>query len=145
MVAIALAFAMATPAKLSFGDLFEAGATLKPSARVLSLEGRRVRIEGFMSQMEASPRGAFWLCRTPVFADEAGGGTADLPPESVLVILTPEGAGEIDPIRGPIRVEGRLEVGRKVGRDGTLSLFRIVLDPPRKVPRSATAKKKERE
>jgi hypothetical protein len=144
MFALALVLAMAAPAPLSFADLFDAGATLKPSARVLSLDGRRVRIEGFMAQMEMPPQGAFWLCRTPVFGDEAGGGTADLPPERVLVTLTPSGTAEIKPIRAPIRVEGRLEVGRKVARDGTLSHFRIVLDPHRNIRPSSAASKERK-
>jgi len=144
MVALALLFALAAPARLSFADLFDAGATLKPSARVLSLEGRRVRIDGFTAQMEMPPQGAFWLCRTPVFADEAGGGTADLPPERVLVTLTSPATAEVAPIRGPIRVEGRLEVGRKVASDGTLSHFRIVLDPPRNIRPGSTLKKERK-
>jgi len=143
MFALALFLAMAAPARLSFADLFDAGETLKPSARVLSLDGHRVRIEGFMAHLELPPQGAFWLCRTPVFGDEAGGGTADLPPDSVLVTLTPPGTAEIKPVPGPIRVEGRLEVGRKVAPDGTISQFRIVLDPHRNV-RPASAARKER-
>jgi hypothetical protein len=128
MLVLALA-AAASP--LSFSQLLEPGAALKPSARVLSLDGKRVRIEGFMAHLELPPQGAFWLCRTPVVSDEAGGGTADLPPESVRVELSPARATPVDHIRGPLRIEGRLEVGRKVAADGSVSLFRVVLDPPR--------------
>jgi hypothetical protein len=142
MLALVLALTAAAPASLSFADLFEPGPTLKPSQRALSLNGKRVRIDGFMAHMEIPPHGAFWLCRMPVAADEAGGGTADLPPESVLVELTPARADPVEPIAGPLRVEGRFEVGRKATADGTLSLFRIVLDPPRRSSR-AVPKKKE--
>jgi hypothetical protein len=63
--------------------------------------------------------------------DEGGGGTGDLPVESILVVLTPLQEGPVAPIRGRLRVEGRFETGRKVSPDGTVSLFRIVLDPSR--------------
>jgi hypothetical protein len=49
----------APPAALQFSDLLEPWGPLRPSAKVLSLEGKRVRIEGFMARMEVPPRGAF--------------------------------------------------------------------------------------
>jgi hypothetical protein len=67
----------------------------------------------------------------PLELDEAGGGSADLPVESILVVLTPPKEGPVAPIRGPLRVEGRFETGRKVSSGGTVSHFRIVLDPSR--------------
>jgi len=127
MLAIAIAAAVA---QLSFAELFEASGPLRPSQIATQLSGKRVRVDGFMARMEIPPHGAFWLCRMPLALDEAGGGTADLPVESILVVLTPPGSVPVEPIRGPLRVEGTLEVGRKVAADGTLSLFRIVLDPP---------------
>ena len=74
---------------LSFKEFFELErGELKPSARLLALNGKHVRLIGFMVQMENSPLGAFYLCEHPVFCDEEGGGTADLPPESVLVLVS---------------------------------------------------------
>jgi hypothetical protein len=57
--------------------------------------------------------------------------------------LTPQGEQEALPLRGPLLVEGRLEVGRKQAPDGTLSLFRIVLDAvhSRKAPSRAPKEK----
>src|SRR5262249_48109725 len=124
MLAIAIAAAVA---QLSFADLFEPSGPLRPSLHAARLSGKRVRVDGFMARMEIPPAGAFWLCRMPLALDEAGGGTADLPVESILVVLTPSSASPIEPIRGPLRVEGTFEVGRKVAADGTISLFRIVL------------------
>jgi hypothetical protein len=108
--------------------LFEKQGDLRPSDRIQQLAGKRVRVEGFMARMEQPPSGAFWLCRTPLDIDEGGAGTGDLPIESILVVLTPASERQIPPLRGPLRVEGKLEVGRKQAPDGTLSLFRIVLD-----------------
>jgi hypothetical protein len=123
----ALIVAAAT-AQLSFGGLFQKQGDLRPSDRVQQLAGKRVRVEGFMAHLEQPPKGAFWLCRKQLDIDEGGGGTGDLPIESILVVLTPPGDQQIPPLRGPLRVEGTLEVGRKEAPDGTLSIFRIVLD-----------------
>ena len=128
MVAVLLAAAV-TP--LSFSALFAPGAPLRPSPRVEELSGKRVRIEGFMARMEVPPRGAFWLCKAPLELDEAGGGTADLPVESILVVLTPRRDEPVPALRGRLRVLGRLETGRAVAADGTVSFFRIVLDAHR--------------
>ena len=125
MLVLLLAAAV-TP--LSFAELFEKQPDLRPSARVQSLSGKRVRVDGFMARMEVPPEGAFWLCRAPLEIDEGGAGSGDLPVESILVVLTPPGQKPVEPLRGPLRVEGTLEVGRKQAPDGTLSFFRIVLD-----------------
>jgi hypothetical protein len=140
VLALVLAAALS---HLSFGELFEQEGDLRPSQRVQQLAGKRVRVEGFMARMEQPPKGAFWLCRKPLEIDEGGGGTGDLPVESILVVLTPQGEQEAPPLRGPLLVEGRLEVGRKQAPDGTLSLFRIVLDPvhSRKAPSRAPKEK----
>jgi hypothetical protein len=125
MLALILAAAVT---QLSFGELFEKQVDLHPSERVQQLAGKRVRVDGFMAHTERGPNGAFWLCRKPLELDEGGAGTGDLPVESILVVLSPPSKQEVPPLRGPLRVEGRLEVGRKEAPDGTLSLFRIVLD-----------------
>lgn len=140
ILAIALATAVT---QLSFADLFEPRGPLRPSQRAEQLSGKRVRVDGFMARMEIPPSGSFWLCRTALELDEAGGGTGDLPVESILVVLTPQGPGPVEPIRGPLRVEGTFEVGRQVAADGTVSLFRIVLDRSRrKLPHSSPQKEK---
>src|SRR5262245_46365756 len=73
---------------IEFRELFEAGGReLKPSAKLLSLDGTRVRLVGFMAHLEEAPEGAFYLCARPVYGDESGGGTAELPVESVRVIV----------------------------------------------------------
>lgn len=143
MLALVLAAAIA---RLSFGELFEKQGDLRPSQRVEQLTGKRVRVEGFMARMEQPPKGAFWLCRKPIEIDEGGGGTGDLPIESILVVLTPQSEHEAPPLRGPLQVEGRLEVGRQQAPDGTLSLFRIVLDAahPRKTTQSRLHHKEKR-
>jgi hypothetical protein len=135
---LALALAAAGPARLSFAELLEADPSqLAPSRRALELDGRRVRIVGFMAQMEIAPEGAFYLCARPVTADEAGGGTADLPVAAVRVISPASKGRPVRFIPGPLEVTGTLQVGRRAEEDGSVSHFRILLD--RTAPRAKKA------
>lgn len=103
---------------------------LEPTAKATRLVGKRVRMVGFMARMEISPTGAFYLVPRQVHSDEAGGGTADLPPQSVLVI-SPSAAGQRVPhIEGPVEVTGTLELGNRADEDGRVSAIRLILDDP---------------
>jgi len=116
---------------LAFREFFDpTPRELRPSARLLSLEGRRVRLAGFMARSEEPPSGGFFLCAFPVVATEAGGGTADLPPETVFVVV-PSAAGRAVPwTPHPVAVEGVLALGSRAGEDGQVSSIRVVLDGP---------------
>jgi hypothetical protein len=126
---------------LAWSELLEPGAALVPSAKTRALAGQRVRLVGFMAQMELPIPGAFYLVPQPVDCDEAGGGTADLMPTSVLV-LSASTQGQIVPhLPGALDVSGVLEVGNQPGPDGRMSAFRLRLDsdpanPPRQEPAS---------
>ena len=120
---------------LSFKEFFELErGELKPSARLLALNGKHVRLIGFMVQMENTPSGAFYLCEHPIFCDEEGGGTADLPPESVLVLVSSYSGKTISFIPGALEVTGTLEYGRKEGPDDQISFIRLILDKPTGAP-----------
>jgi hypothetical protein len=123
---------------LAFREFFEpTPRELRPTAKLLALEGSRVRLVGFMVRSEEPPTGGFFLCPFPVFATEAGGGTADLPPETVFVVV-PSAAGRAVPYTPqPVVVEGVLELGRRAGEDGHVSSIQVVVDPP--VPGAAGA------
>lgn len=116
---------------LAFRDFFEPTAReLRPTARLVSLVGQRVRLVGFVVRSEEPPVGGFFLCPSPVMATEAGGGTADLPPETVFVVV-PSAAGRTVPwTPRPVVVEGVLELGSRAGEDGQVSSIRVVLDAP---------------
>lgn len=139
--------AEATP--LSFQELFEPSPReLKPTAKLLSLHGRRVRLVGYMARMESPPRGAFYIAPHPVFCDEAGGGTADLPPEAVRVVVRSAAGQAIPWVPRPLEVTGTLELGPQPDEEGRVSSIRLVLDRPRDLPRShrkppSPTKKKE--
>jgi hypothetical protein len=127
----------ADPPTLSFHEFFDPSARdLQPSARLLSLEGKRVRLVGFMAHMVLPPRGAFYLAPRPIACDEAGGGTADLPPEAVLVLVRAL-AGESVPFSPrALEVTGVLALGPREEEDGRISMIRLTLDGPPDVPRA---------
>jgi len=113
---------------LAWSDLLEPGASLAPSAKTRALAGQRVRLVGFMAEMELPIPGAFYLVPRPVECDEAGGGTADLMPTSVLV-LSESARGQVVPhVSGALDVTGVLEVGNLPGPDGRTSALRLRLD-----------------
>lgn len=121
---------------LELRELFEPGPGLRPSRKTAAFDGRRVRLVGFMAEMELPPTGAFYLVPRPVQCDEAGGGTADLPPESVLVTV-PWMAGKTLPhLPGAVEVTGTLAVGNRSDAEGRVSNFRLRLEGP---PGSAVA------
>jgi hypothetical protein len=113
---------------LRFEDFFVPGqAALVPSRQLLAARGQRVRMVGFMAEMEMPPAQGFYLTSRPISCDEAGGGTADLPPDAVRVLITPPPAQPIPHLRGPIEITGVLETGVKDERDGTVSHIRLLL------------------
>ena len=117
---------------LAFKDFFEPGTKeLKPTRLLLSLKGKRVRISGFMVEMETPPRGGFYITSRPVFCDEAGAGTADLPAASVYVIVRSAKDKEVPFIAGPIEVTGTLDLDTGPGNGGdSHHPIRLVLDGP---------------
>ena len=119
------------PEPLSFRDFFEPGPrSLEPTARLLALAGKRVRLVGYMAQMEAPPKGGFYLCSSPVLATESGAGTADLPPTAVLVLVRSAKGQELGHIPRSLEVTGVLELGPREDEDGRVSMIRIALEGP---------------
>ncbi|HVO11355.1 MAG TPA: hypothetical protein VMX54_11495 [Vicinamibacteria bacterium] len=131
------AAAVPPPVPLSFREFFEPSPReLRPSARLLSLAGKRVKLVGFMAEMESPPTGGFYLCAAPVTATEAGGGTADLPPDAVFVVVKSAAGKPLQHIARPLEVTGVLELGPVTHEDGRVSSLRVLLDGP--APSSTT-------
>lgn len=125
-------------AALGFDQLFAPGErTLVPSARLRALHGARVRMTGFMAAMENPPVGSFYLTPGPVRCDESGGGTADLPPATVRVVV-PSAAGRPVPfVPGPLEVTGVLRLGPQEDGRGRLFHLHLLLDAPSPTKRGA--------
>jgi hypothetical protein len=120
----------ASASPIGFGELFDPGPSLKPSAKALALDGRRVRIVGFMAEMEEPLAGAFYLVPRPIKLDESGGGTGDLPLESVLIAVPGSEGKTLPHVDGPLEGTGVLDVGNRADGQGRVSNFRLTLDPP---------------
>ncbi len=117
------------PPLLSFKELFEGSPReLRPSQKLLALNGKRVKMVGYMAQVESAPLGAFYLAARPVVCDEAGAGSGDLPPDAVRVIVRSAPGKKIEFIPRPLEVTGILQVGNRVEEDGQLSGIRLMLD-----------------
>jgi hypothetical protein len=129
--------------RLAFGDFFEASSQeLKPSARLRELAGQRVKLVGFMAKMEAAPKGAFYLTPRPVSCDEEGGGTADLPPEAVYVVVRSSAGQDIPHSPRALEVTGLLEVGYHVEADDRVTHIRLLLDRPQDLLGTAPKRKR---
>jgi len=122
---------------ISISQFLDSSADLKPSARLLALDGKRVRLVGFMAQMEMPPSGGFYLCPRPVSADESGAGIGDLPVETVFVVMKSAGGGEVPYRPGPLEVTGVLQIRNHADQDGRVTAFQITLDRPRARKRPA--------
>jgi hypothetical protein len=123
-----------TPAaSLEFRELMESGAALRPSAKALALHGKRVRVVGFMAEMEEPIQGAFYLVPRPMRLDESGAGTGDLPLESILVVVPGAEGKTLPQVEGPLEGIGVLDVGNRADDQGRVSNFRLSLDSPRAV------------
>jgi hypothetical protein len=119
------------PVRLDLRELFvtEEGHT-RLSPRTEALAGRRVRIRGYMVQMEEPPEGAFYVAARPVFQDESGGGTGDIPPASVRVRVREAEGAQVPFTSRAIEVVGTLEIGREEDPEGRVSFVRLVLEEP---------------
>jgi len=102
-------------AELKFRDVFRlpAGAKgLKPTDTLRKLDGKRVRIVGYMVQWETPLAAGFLLSPLPVAAGDEDESLADDIPPSVLFVSLPKGNGAAVPnLPGLIKVSGTLRVG----------------------------------
>jgi hypothetical protein len=114
------------PVPLSFADLFAVGpATPSLSPAAFELNGRRVRLVGFMAQLERRRRGGFYLCPKPMEVEAGGRLTADLPAEAVRVSLPAAGSRVLPFVSGRVEVVGVLDVGCREDQNGDVSWIRL--------------------
>jgi hypothetical protein len=137
---------------ITFREFFEPSPReLKPSRKLLSLDGKRIRIVGYMARLahqqdhhaehrapstasgastehgsspELLPDG-FYLCPRPTDVAEGGGGTGDLPPNAVRVVVPHLKGRMLSFTTRPIEVVGRLELGPKGEANGQVWSIRV--------------------
>lgn len=126
----------ATPepvAELRFGELFAQPVGprgLAPSAKLLSLNGRAVRMLGYMAAAEQPTAGVLVLIPLPAsLGDEDEHLADDLPAHAVFVHLSgPAATRPVPNHAGLIRLQGQLSVGPRNEADGHVSTVRLLLD-----------------
>lgn len=127
----------AAPVPLAFTEFFvPPPAPLELSSKMQTLNGKRVKLQGYMVKMENPMAGAFYLTQHPTFCDEEGAGTADLPPACVRVIVRGAKNRTLGFVGRPLIVTGLLQVGAQTEADGQVSHFRLILDGPEPVKAS---------
>jgi hypothetical protein len=124
---------------LAFPELLEPGPKLRPSPKALALNGKRTRIVGFMAETEEPMAGAFYLVSHPTHLDESGGGTGDLPLDSVLIAVPGAEGKAIPYVEGALEGVGVLEVGNRADQHGRVSNFRLRLDPDKRLMPASVA------
>lgn len=118
-----------TAEMLEFRQLVEFdGSTPRLSPRAKALSGRRVRMVGYAAHLEQPPANGFYLTPIPVHGDESGGGTADLPLESVLVLLDPRRSRTETEADCLVEVTGQLELGHEEDSEGRAHWLRLTVD-----------------
>ena len=106
-----MAFGQSKPVPLAFNKmLFPTSRGLTLSLELQQLAGKRVVLEGFMALLEKPPAGGFWLCPSPVFQDESGAGSGDLPPNAVFVVVRGAGKKPVAHLFGKLSVSGVLSL-----------------------------------
>ncbi len=120
-------------AELRFRDIYRnpiGPRGLELSEQVLALDGKRVRIVGFMVAQEPSTPGVFMFAPVPSAISEDDEGLADDLPPSTLFVHLPLASELIVPnLPGLIQLSGTLSVGaRSEAISGRVSSIRLLLD-----------------
>lgn len=117
---------------------------LEFTEKLRGLDGRRVRILGYMAHREVQPPGVFLFTPFPVEVHDHDNGLAEDFPASVVQVSVPTLRDQPVPhARGLMLLTGTLSIGNQSEPDGRVSLVRLVLDPPSvpAKPRSAMNKR----
>jgi hypothetical protein len=105
---------------------------LEPTEKLLSLEGKRIRMVGYMVKQEREFTDYLILTPTPVeMGDEDESLSDDLPVTSLFVHLAPGTAAKALPnVQGLMQLTGTLRLGAHEEPDGHVSSIRLELDAP---------------
>jgi hypothetical protein len=127
--------------QLEFSDFFRhpvGPRGLELTESLLQLEGKRVRILGYMIQQSDPASRCFLFSPRPVKMHEREYGFADELPASTMHVFTDASAPETVPFTpGPLLLTGTLSVGNRQEPSGRVSLVRLQLDPPTEAQRKA--------
>jgi hypothetical protein len=103
---------------------------LEYSDEARRLEGKKVRLLGYMARTDHPAPGLMILSPYPFVLHEDEYGMADDLPPTVVHVLLPDRPTEPVPFTpGPLLLTGTLELGAKSMPDGRQSFVRLLLDP----------------
>jgi hypothetical protein len=111
---------------------------LEPTDKLKALQGKKVRIAGYMAIREKEVPGRFILAGAPVNIEDDEAGFADLPATHVWVFLPYAPDRAVPRVHRPLLLTGTLEIGNREEKgENAISFVRLSLDKPV----SETAKK----
>lgn len=114
-------------ADLKFADMFMLPVGpkgLEPTARLRTLDGRRVRMVGYVVQQHPPLAGAFMLSPLPVVAGDEDEALADDIPASAMLVRLPHAKGaRVPALTGLIQVSGVLHVGAREAGNRVASAY----------------------
>jgi len=118
---------------LRFADMFKTPVGplgLEPTPTLLSLNGRRVRLVGYVANNALPQPGRMIVAPLPVtLGGEDEALADDMPATAVFVHLGGEDADVVVPnFQGLVQLQGRLEIGAQDEPDGRVSSLRLILD-----------------
>lgn len=117
---------------LKFRELFKlpiGPRGLEPSEKLIGLNGKSVRMVGYMAKEENPTAGLFILSPLPVnLGDEDESFADDLPANAVYVRLDSTNNNVVPYLAGLIKLTGILQVGFAQEVDGRVSTVRLLLD-----------------
>jgi len=120
--------------ELKFSEIFRqpiGPRGLEFTEKLRSLDGRRIRILGFMARQTKPAERCFLLSPVPLTLNEVEYGHADdLPATTIHVFTTPDAPAETPYTPGLLLLTGKLSVGNRLEADGRTSTVRLQLDPP---------------
>jgi hypothetical protein len=112
---------------------------LEPTEKLLSLNGKRVRIGGYMADMQLRGNRQMIFAPVPLKAQPLEYGQADDIPASHVLVRVPGNAAERVPFTpGLMLLTGRLTVGGR-SLDGENAFVRLLLDPPQETSAAPAA------
>ena len=121
---------------LSFAEFFKSPVGpygLEPTPKLTGLNGKKVRIIGFMVRREKRVAGRFILAGSAASIEDDEAGFADLPTAHLWAFLPYAKDKIVDYTPRPLLLIGTLEVGNREEKDEqTVSLVRLILDAPTK-------------
>ena len=118
---------------------------LELTDKIKTLDGKKVRLLGYMVRRDEPIPGVILLAPYPVSIEEHEGGFADLPPQTVRVSVPYEAKRIVAYSSRPLLLTGTLSVGPKQDAEETeaasTSLFRLTLTmPPVPAPKKTAPK-----